>query len=150
MTKIKYTPGPEADPPAPEDFTVIEEDLTPEEIAETNAAADRDLLAKLEARDGEYTPPAPATEEEIEDRLTIGDQFLRIAELLAKAKSKYRLSEATLIKAWELNLMWILNQQQAAERASHSQPPFDFPVGEPDLPTPNEVIEGSNKPEETV
>lgn len=107
-------------------------------VAEQQASADAALLAALQARDAE--PP----------QQTIADQYNDIIDLIATAKRRTRLSEATLIKAWELNLMWVLNNRQQPQP---QYPNFDYADtpnggseaeenGEDVLPVPNEVLGG--------
>ena len=111
--------------------------------AKAQAAQDAALAEALAARDAD--PPAPEPRGP-----TIGDQFLRLAELIADAKRRTRLQESTLIKAWELNLMWIHNERQLALQEANSRPSFPYEdiesggTGEDaeadDLPIPNEVL----------
>jgi hypothetical protein len=110
--------------------------------AEATAKGDAALLDALTKRDSNPEPKEPTQ--------TIGDQFNSIADLIVATKQRTRLSEATLIKAWELNLMWIINSRQLAmqEAARAQQPQFGtYPVesgdegtGETELPEPNETI----------
>lgn len=119
---------------------------TPEAVAEAQAQQDAALLAALQDRDGDtppVIPPAPRRNP------TIGENYISAVELIAEARKRTRLSEATLTKVYELNLMWALNN-----RASVNQNIFDeddvvgdeVGAGEaPDLPEPNEVITGDDE-----
>lgn len=114
-------------------------------LAEAQAARDAELAAALAARtEAEASEPAP---EEPSAPPTMGDQYLDIAQLIAKAKRLTKLSEPTLVKVWELNLQWVLNERHLAQQAAQQR---SFPFGEvsgggdevseADLPTPHEVI----------
>lgn len=85
---------------------------TPEAItakAEEQAASDAALLAALQNRDA--IPAAPR-------RLpTIGDNFVTSAALIAQARRDTRLSEPTLIKLFELQMMWALNNRSNTQQS---------------------------------
>jgi hypothetical protein len=96
-------------------------------------------MEAIGARDAE-TPPTPTPT----PKPTLGENFVSIAELIKTVKFKTRLSEQTLVKLWELNLMWALNNRQTT-----STDIFPGEEGEaveseaPDLPEPNERITGT-------
>jgi hypothetical protein len=115
--------------------------------AQKQADEDKALLAAVQARDSQ--PAAP--------QQTVEDQFIDIANLIVRVKRETRLSEATLIKAWELNLNWLLANRQLAIQEQRTAPQFPFPTDEsgtePDgegdtLPEPNEVLGGDSPSEE--
>jgi hypothetical protein len=120
--------------------------------AEAAAKDDAALLDALTRRDSDpetRNDPAPAEPES--QGQTLGEQYLSVVNLIADAKKTTRLTEATLIKAWELNLMWVINSRQLAiqEAAQAQRSPFGsgYPTeigdegnGEVDLPEPNETI----------
>lgn len=45
---------------------------------------------------------------------TLEGNFLAVAAMVAATKKETRLSEPTLVKLWELNLMWALNNRAPA------------------------------------
>lgn len=81
-------------------------------IAQAQADADATILANLQDRDGVLTAPEPEPETQ-----TIGSAFRSSVQLIAETKREFRLSEQTLVKMWELNLMWVIQnrQQEAAQ-----------------------------------
>ena len=112
--------------------------------AEKQAAQDAALLEALKARDAAQPtePPAQAP--------TLRENFESIVAMLADEKRKTRLSEATLVKAWELNLLWVIQNRQldlSEQQITAQRNPFGMEmsgdgngsVGD-DLPVPNEVI----------
>lgn len=139
MARRSRKAAPEAAPTDPEITEVLAsgDDAAIIETAQRQADADAALLAALQERDGTILPPAPQGQ-------TIGQQFDDIVDLIAAARRRTKLSEATLIKAWELNLMWVLNNRQQP-----TIPPFEYESGEEangevDLPVPNEVLGGED------
>lgn len=104
--------------------------------AEAQAAKDREALAQLEARKKEPRKP------------TIGDNFVTTAHMIATARAETRLSEATLLKIYELNLMWALNNRQSVEQSVFSDEELEQitgggevdETGDESLPEPHEVI----------
>lgn len=127
-------------------------------LAAAQAAKDAELLAALAERKASGNEPTLETPPEPEEKtLTLGDQFLGIAELIATAKRVHRLSEQTLTKLWELNLQWVLNERHLAQQ-ERQQPslPWDIPTQElsgdgeentGETPEVHEVI-GADAPEE--
>lgn len=128
--------------------------------AKEQAATDKALLAALAERKaaGEEPTLSEAKPEEPETQ-TLGDQYMGIAQLIAKAKRETRLSETSLIKLWELNLQWVLNERHLAQQAAQQQRmPWDIPTQEVGSegtedsgpPPTNEVItEVEETPKET-
>ena len=103
--------------------------------AEEQAAKDLALLQSLQKRD---TPkPGP----------TIGDNFVASAGLLAEVRVKTRLSEATLLKLFELQMMWALNNRNQPNYGDDLIGPEvgGDDEGEVDLPTPHEIITEINE-----
>lgn len=98
--------------------------------AEQQAAADLALLKALQERD----KPKPGP--------TIGDNFVAAAALIADTRQRTRLSEPTLIKLFELQMMWALNNRQQPSGYDNLIGPEvgDESGGEDDLPTPHEII----------
>lgn len=89
------------------------------------AKADTELLMKLSAK-REEPKPAP----------TLADNYFSSVGLIQQAKRETRLSETTLVRMWELTLMWALNNRQAP-------PPF-LPMDDeqPELPEVHEIFSG--------
>lgn len=83
-------------------------EATPDDQAAADAALD-------EALNSGIVPPPPGTFDEPRRNPTLSENFVDVAILIADVKKKSRLSEATLIKAWELGLMWALNNRQSVE-----------------------------------
>lgn len=69
----------------------------------------------------EPTPLRPVEETEPEERTppTIGQNFVEVATLIAEAKRQTKLNESTLVKLWELTLLWAVNNSPS------STPMFD-------------------------
>lgn len=111
--------------------------------AEQQAALDAALAEALQNRDG--APASPPRRS-----LTLGENFVNVVELLKQARRSSRLSEATLVKLWELNLMWALNNRGTVSPEVYpDEPEFinppeggdeSEPEEAPDLPEPNERI----------
>lgn len=111
-------------------------------------------MARIEiAAEGEVTNPpvdieaaleeAFAARPPVEPRPTIGDNFLAAAKLIKEAKVDYRLTEGTLIKLFELQLLWAMNNR---EQQPYGGSGFDEA---PDLPEPTEYIAGEPDEETT-
>lgn len=80
-------------------------------LAADQARRDAILAASLDEKRRELAtqPPATAT-----PKPTLVSNFHDSVEAIAKAKRDTRLSEATLIKAWELNMGWALSHRNEA------------------------------------
>lgn len=120
---------------------------TPQSAAEEQAAQDAALLTALQERDGDQPPtdtPAPRRNQ------TIGENFVSVVELIRTARQQSRLSEATLVKIYELNLMWALNNRQTVDQNifpgdAESMGTEGDGAEAPDLPEPNERITGDEE-----
>lgn len=120
-------------------------------IAEAQAAKDAELMASLQKRDEEQKKAAPPS---------LGDNFISVAAMIKQAKFDTRLSEQTLIKAWELTLMWELNTRNNPQRPPVFDPreiEGEFTEVPPEAPaegptTADEMIgeSTSDTPEENV
>lgn len=79
-----------------------------ERLAQDQARRDAILAASLDEKRRELATQPPANTPE---RPTLVSNFHAAADAIAKAKRETRLSEATLIKAWELNMGWALSHR---------------------------------------
>ena len=120
---------------------------TPGTVAEEQAAQDAALLAALQERDGD-TPP-DLTQPRTPRRATIGENYISAVELIKEARTRTRLSEATLVKVYELNLMWALNNRGSVNPELFDDTEMVGDEGQgaeaPDLPEPHEVITGDDE-----
>jgi hypothetical protein len=85
---------------------------TPEDIqatAEAQAAIDADLLAALRERDSAPQPPSTPTP-------TLADNVVAAAELIRNLRRDTRLSETTLVRLLELQMMWHINNRQPQQQ----------------------------------
>lgn len=122
------------------------EGIDPEVWANAQARAEEDrlLLEQVRAFAESGGEPKPAARR----NPSLGENFVDMAQLLAKVKKETRLSEGTVLKLWELNLMWALNNRQNIDQNVYPEvDPEGGDEGEAELPTPHEVITG--EPEET-
>lgn len=89
--------------------------------AEAQAAADAELLAKLQERDKDVPPAEPESAEDTEP--TIADRFVGMANLLVQLRQSTRLGESTLSKLMEIALQYHAwdYQRRAQEQASMNQ-----------------------------
>lgn len=84
------------------------------QIAEAQAAKDRELLASLPKPE-----PKPAA--------TLADNYFSAVGLIAQAKRETRLGETALVRLWELTLMWALNNRNTPQP---NYLPDDLPIDE--------------------
>jgi hypothetical protein len=118
-----------------EGVTDAPEGIAPEvwENAEEQAAQDREFIERIKQMS--EAPP--------KRRPSLGENFVDMANLIKEAKKDTRLSETSLIKLWELNLMWALNNRSSVDQNVYPEPEEGGGTGEQaDLPTTNEVITG--------
>lgn len=94
-TKIAALPDPES---AEEPESVASEETLA--VAEAQAALDKALMEQL-------------AEQQDEPRQTMQEAFDDVAKMIASTKRTTHLSEQTIVKLWELQLMWTLNTRRA-------------------------------------
>lgn len=122
---------------------------TVQELAQDIADSDAALMDSLIAKNGVLRNPAPAP---APARPTIVDNFIAAADLIVEHRRRTRLSETSLIRLLELQMMWHLNNRP------QPQPQQDFftpEAGEgatsgdegeaPSLPEADEVITGTEE-----
>lgn len=108
-----------------------------QKTAEAQAAQDAALMESLVKRDGVLTPPQRPSNP------TIGDNFIGSAALIAQAKKDTHLTENTLIKLFELQMSWALQNRQTTQQSIYEDAVSgggEKPVGDEGLPEPDETI----------
>ena len=71
---------------------------------------------------------------------------MSVAALISQARNDTRLSEANLLKVWELTLMWALNNRQDHDLNGvfPTEGEGEEAEGDGSLPEPNEIIGGDD------
>lgn len=112
---------------------------TPEPSPEEQVAADAALAAALGLNNQNIVQPPTR-------RASLGDNFVSVAALISQARKDTRLSEATLLKVWELTLMWALNNRQDHDLNGvfPTEGEGEEAEGDGSLPEPNEIIGGDD------